>query len=41
MKLIYSGTSPFVRKISVLLLETGQDARVEKRNRGDHSDEPW
>ena len=30
MKLIYSPTSPFVRKVSVLLLETGLDARVEK-----------
>lgn len=30
MKLIYSGTSPFVRKVSVLLLETGLDDRVEK-----------
>lgn len=30
MKLIYSGTSPFVRKVSVLLLETGLDGRVEK-----------
>ena len=30
MKLIYSGTSPFVRKVSVLLLETGLNGRVEK-----------
>ncbi len=30
MKLIYSGTSPFVRKVSVMLLETGLDARVEQ-----------
>ncbi len=30
MKLIYSGTSPFVRKVSVMLLETGLDGRVEK-----------
>ncbi len=30
MKLIYSGTSPFVRKVSVLLLETGLDGRVER-----------
>ncbi len=30
MKLIYSGTSPFVRKVSVMLLETGLDARVTK-----------
>jgi len=30
MKLIYSGTSPFVRKVSVLLLETGLEDRVEK-----------
>lgn len=30
MKLIYSGTSPFVRKVSVLLLETGLEGRVEK-----------
>ena len=30
MKLIYSGTSPFVRKISVLLLETGQENLVER-----------
>ena len=30
MKLIYSGTSPFVRKVSVLLLETGLDSRVDK-----------
>ena len=30
MKLIFSGTSPFVRKVSVMLLETGLDARVEK-----------
>ena len=31
MKLIFSGTSPFVRKVSVMLLETGLDARVEKQ----------
>ncbi|MBL1435871.1 MAG: glutathione S-transferase N-terminal domain-containing protein [Rhodobacteraceae bacterium] len=30
MKLIYSGTSPFVRKVSVMLLETGLDGRIEK-----------
>ncbi len=30
MKLIYSGTSPFVRKASVMLLETGLDGRVDK-----------
>ncbi len=30
MKLIYSGTSPFVRKVSVMLLETGLEGRVEK-----------
>ncbi len=30
MKLIFSGTSPFVRKVSVLLLETGLESRVEK-----------
>ena len=30
MKLIYSGTSPFVRKVSVLLLETGLDNQVER-----------
>lgn len=30
MKLIFSGTSPFVRKVSVMLLETALDARVEK-----------
>lgn len=30
MKLMHSGTSPFVRKVSVLLLETGLDDRVEK-----------
>jgi len=30
MKLIYSGTSPFVRKVSVLLLETRLEDRVEK-----------
>lgn len=30
MKLIFSGTSPFVRKVSVMLLETGLDSRVEK-----------
>jgi len=30
MKLIYSGTSPFVRKVSVTLLETGLEGRVEK-----------
>lgn len=29
MKLIYSGTSPFVRKVSVMLLETGLEGRVE------------
>jgi len=32
MKLIYSGTSPFVRKVSVLLLETGLDGRVDKES---------
>ncbi len=30
MKLIFSGTSPFVRKVSVMLLETGLDGRVDK-----------
>ena len=30
MKLIFSGTSPFVRKVSVMLLETGLDARVTR-----------
>ncbi len=30
MKLIHSGTSPFVRKVSVLLLETGLENHVEK-----------
>ena len=30
MKLIFSGTSPFVRKVSVMLLEIGLDARVTK-----------
>lgn len=30
MKLIFSGTSPFVRKVSVMLLETGLDSRVDK-----------
>ena len=30
MKLIYSGTSPFVRKVSVMLLETGLEGRVKK-----------
>ncbi len=30
MKLIFSGTSPFVRKVSVMLLETGLDGRVSK-----------
>ena len=30
MKLIHSGTSPFVRKVSVMLLETGLDASVTK-----------
>ncbi len=31
MKLIFSGTSPFVRKVSVMLLETGLEDRVEKQ----------
>jgi glutathione S-transferase len=30
MKLIFSGTSPFVRKVSVMLLETGLDGQVSK-----------
>jgi len=30
MKLIFSGTSPFVRKVSVLLLEAGLENRVDK-----------
>ncbi|MWD26220.1 glutathione S-transferase [Aquicoccus sp. SCR17] len=31
MQLIYSGASPFVRKVRVALIETGLDAEVEKR----------